>query len=166
MTDPVIDVAALYAEHERSVWRYVSRRLGNATAAELDDVAASVWARAWTKRRQYQDRGLPPMAWVYRIAHSTIVDYARRRARRPVPMTFESLDHTPTVEDRDPMQYADLYAAVDRLTGKQRITVESFHFEGRSIRETARMIGTSEESVKKFLERARVKMRVMLEGAA
>lgn len=146
----MLDVGALYAEHERAIWGYVYRRLKQTMPDEIDDVAASIWERAWARRHQYQDRGLPPMAWVYKIARSAVVDHTRRLEYRQQTVPVDLLEWKMGTPDRLPSDYAHVHDAFRYLSPEQGQAVRLRYLEGYSIADAASEIGVSIESVKKL----------------
>src|SRR4030066_2323222 len=71
----------LYEEYVERIFNYVYYRTGNQHDAE--DLTARVFFRAMGRIPQYQDRGLPVSAWLYRIAHNLVANWHRDRGRRP-----------------------------------------------------------------------------------
>lgn len=59
--------------------------------------------------------------------------------------------------------YSELYDALTRLLERTRLCVTLHYIEGYSIRETARIIGTTETAVKSRLYRARQLLKIELE---
>ena len=60
--------------------------------------------------------------------------------------------------------YSELYEALAALPEDMRLAVALYYLEGYSVRETAKLLGTSESAVKNRLLRARAKLRRALEG--
>lgn len=159
-----IDVAALYAEHERAIWGYVYRRLRTITTDEIDDVAAGIWEKAWARRHQYQDRGLPPMSWIYRIARSVVIDYTRRLEHRHQTVPTDLLEWKAGAPDRLPSDYAHVYDAFRYLSPEQGAVVRLRYLDGYSIADAAAEVGSSTESIKKLSMRGLDNLRRALSG--
>jgi RNA polymerase sigma-70 factor (ECF subfamily) len=62
------------------IYNYVYYRTGNQHDAE--DLTARVFYRALRHIGNYQDRGLPISAWLYRIAHNLVANWYRDTSRR------------------------------------------------------------------------------------
>ena len=87
-TDPVLiraamagDVGAfeqIVRQHQQSVWRYLRRLLGDATAAE--DVAQEAFLRVYRRLPTYAFRARFS-TWVFQIARNAGLDELRRRQR-------------------------------------------------------------------------------------
>ncbi|HNT22732.1 MAG TPA: sigma-70 family RNA polymerase sigma factor [Anaerolineales bacterium] len=71
---------ALYERYVGRIYNYVYYRTGNQHDAE--DLTARVFYRAMRHIHQYEDRGLPISAWLYRIAHNLVANWHRDRSRR------------------------------------------------------------------------------------
>lgn len=78
----------LYERHVRKIYSYIYYRTSNHHEAE--DLTARVFQRALKHVANYQDKGVPFSAWLYRIAHNLVANWHRDRGRRPV-VTLE--DH-------------------------------------------------------------------------
>jgi len=71
----------LYQRHVGKIYTYVFYRTGNHHDAE--DLTARVFVRALRHIPNYQDRGVPFTAWLYRIAHNLVANWHRDNARKP-----------------------------------------------------------------------------------
>jgi RNA polymerase sigma-70 factor (ECF subfamily) len=72
----------LYERHVRRIYNYIFYRTGNHHDAE--DLTARVFQRAMRHVANFEDRGVPFSAWLYRIAHNLVANWHRDRSRRPV----------------------------------------------------------------------------------
>ncbi len=82
----MLDLTAAYERHAPQILRYLRIRTGDADAAA--DLAGAVWLEAVEHAADYEERGYPVSAWLYRIAAHRSIDYYRRRRRR----VFVALD--------------------------------------------------------------------------
>jgi RNA polymerase sigma-70 factor (ECF subfamily) len=71
---------ALYKRYVGRIYTYIYYRTGNQHDAE--DLTARVFFRAMRHIGNYQDRGLPFSAWLYRIAHNLVANWHRDNSRR------------------------------------------------------------------------------------
>jgi RNA polymerase sigma-70 factor (ECF subfamily) len=72
----------LYERHVRRIYSYIYYRTGDHHDAE--DLTARVFQRALGHVAEFQDKGVPFSAWLYRIAHNLVANWHRDRSRRPV----------------------------------------------------------------------------------
>lgn len=70
----------LYKRYVGRIHNYVYYRTGNQFDAE--DITARVFFRAMRHIGNYQDRGLPFSAWLYRIAHNLVANWHRDNSRK------------------------------------------------------------------------------------
>ncbi len=70
----------LYERYVGRIYNYVYYRTGNQHDAE--DLTARVFFRAMRHIVNYQDRGVPFSAWLYRIAHNLVANWHRDNSRR------------------------------------------------------------------------------------
>ncbi|TMG41013.1 MAG: sigma-70 family RNA polymerase sigma factor, partial [Chloroflexi bacterium] len=66
----------LYERYRDVMYRYCLARTGGAYDAE--DLVADVFIRAMEALHRYEDRGLPFVAFLYRIARNASIDRGRR----------------------------------------------------------------------------------------
>lgn len=156
-TDPA-HFLALYDRHFHRVYAYVVRRTGNRPDAE--DVTAEVFQRALVNLQRYEWRGIPFVAWLYRIAAHELADRRQGASRR-------ALVAPPAVEAADPgfERRVMLFQLVERLPVDQRQVVEMRFGEGRSIREVAEALGRTEGAVKQLQRRAVENLRAQMEDS-
>lgn len=146
----------LYDRHFHRVYAYVLRRTGNRPDAE--DVTAEVFHRALVNLKAYEWRGIPFVAWLYRIAAHELSDRRRSAAREVVTQPPEADTGSPDFERR-----VMLFQLVDKLPADQRRVVEMRFGDGRSIHEVAVALGRSEGAIKQLQHRALQNLRGNLE---
>lgn len=71
----------LYERYVGRIYNYIFYRTGNPHDAE--DLTARVFHRAMRHVGNYQERGVPFSAWLYRIAHNLVANWHRDNSRRP-----------------------------------------------------------------------------------
>ena len=59
----------LYARHERALYRFVRRLLGNALAAQTDEVFQDTWLRVVHARSRWEPQGASFRTWLFTLAH-------------------------------------------------------------------------------------------------
>lgn len=105
----------LYERYLTRIYAYIFRRVGNQQDSE--DLAAHTFYRAFLKLDSYEDRGLPFVAWLYRIAHNLIANWYRDTKRASL-LSLERLwsdapDVPPNVAHGAPPADEPYGAAVD-----------------------------------------------------
>ncbi|WP_255679582.1 RNA polymerase sigma factor [Brevibacillus humidisoli] len=66
----------MYMEYSNKIYRYFRCRVPNDWDAE--DLTSTVFLKVYSKRAQYDGR-YPFGAWIYRIAHNTLIDFLRKK---------------------------------------------------------------------------------------
>ena len=144
----------LYQTHADSVRRYLYRRVRDMALA--DDLCNDVFVRIIEALPDYDERGLPVEAWIYRIAHDKAVDAIRRMVRRPaVPIE----EHHAISDDLTAPQDSALQQALARLNAEQRRVVMLRYCDDYSTSEIAQLLNRSEGSVKQLRNRGMVALR-------
>jgi RNA polymerase sigma factor (sigma-70 family) len=65
----------IYMLYLQPIYRYIYYRVGQ--HAEAEDLTEIVFLKAWEALDNYQQRGVPFKAWLYRIARNVIIDNYR-----------------------------------------------------------------------------------------
>lgn len=82
----------LYERYVTRIYNYIYYRTGNVYDAE--DLTGRVFIRALRHIRNYNHRGLPFSAWLYRIAHNLVANWHRDNSRRKEIPLDEGLQST------------------------------------------------------------------------
>ncbi len=98
-------------------------------------------------------------AWLLRVCINVSKNIAKSRSRR-VCLEFDKLENV--LPDRDERDTA-VMEAVMQLSEKNRIVVLLYYIEGMSTSEIAKSLDISETAVRKRLQKARAKLKSMLE---
>ncbi len=150
LTEP--ELIAIYREHTRSLYAYVSRRVGgDRTLAE--DIVQDAWLRALAS---WPRKGTPdqPGAWLTRVAHNLLASHFRRR--RPEPVDPAELDLlADRLEPETPSAAALVQWGLARVRRSHALLLEAFYFDGKSTRDLAGANGLSERAIEGRLRRAR-----------
>lgn len=158
------DLAAfeiLYRRHKDPLYRYLLRGVRNpATAAELFQ---ETWTAVVRVRRDYQSRARFG-AWLYRIAHSKLVDHVRLRTDALQPLDDTAEPAAPETDRPDRAAEAvstarRLLQALSRLPMEQRTAFLLKEEGGLSLEEIAEVMEVGRETVKSRLRYALVKLR-------
>jgi RNA polymerase sigma-70 factor, ECF subfamily len=151
----------LYARYSPRVFGYLFQRL-NGDAEEAEDLTADVFARVYEKIDAFQPQGAPLSAWVFRIAHNRLIDAIRRRPRQ----IQVALDQAPELTAGPVFSGVEQSVALDqiktglaRLTPEQRQVIVLRFLEGKSLAETAAVVGRNEDAVKKLQARGLASLR-------
>jgi RNA polymerase sigma-70 factor (ECF subfamily) len=153
-------ISQLYRRHAPGIYGYLASRVGDAALA--DDLTSEVFLRALEALPQFEDRGIPFRAWLYRIAHDRMVDHFRRQARRPTTPLQEArlpamagIDQV--VETR--LKMAQLGEAMERLTLEQHQVILLRFLAGFKLAEIAYVMDKSTAAVKMLQLRALTRLR-------
>lgn len=154
--------AQLYDRYQQKIYNYIYYRTGS--EADAEDLAARTFMRAWQHIGDYDDRGLPFSAWLYRIAHNLVANWHRDRSRRRV-ISLEDLSQWQVnedgpeavavlTEDRDA-----LLAALRRLPAERQDLLAMKFVERLSNAEIGAIMGRSEGAIKSLYHRTLLTLR-------
>lgn len=154
--------AVLYDRHFDAIYHYIARRVGDQASAE--DLAGAVWERALIAIERYEVRGVPFVAWLYRIAGNLVANHHRkRRLWQLVPFgpTHAATNATSRVDD-----HTALDAALTAIPTADQEILSLFYYAGLTPPEIADILDCTPAAVHKRLHRARERLRLCLEGDA
>lgn len=139
----------LYESHFDRVYAYLARRVGD--RAEAQDLTSEVFQKALAALPQFEWRGAPFAAWLFRIAGNAVADHFERLGlQRDLPADPEP--EPARIEDAE--RRARLYRCVDDLPADQRRVILLRFSEEKSIREISADLGRTEGAVKQLQFRA------------
>ena len=158
------DLAALFRDHYKGIFRVAYRITGSQSDAE--DVLQTIFVRltrGWTSR----DLSPNPRAFLYRAAINASLDLVRSRKRaNSVSLDVVDFDQSSNVSIPTPADdYADLELrelirqAVAKLEGRAATAFALRYFEGYDNGQIAEVLGTSQMVVAVTLHRARTRLR-------
>ena len=152
----------LYEKYVGKIYNYVYYRTGNHHDAE--DLTARVFYRAIRNIENYQDRGLPLSAWLYRIAHNLIANWHRDKSRRPEILLdeglafFQSTEHPEAAllqsEERERLLKLIRHLPPER----QQLLILKF-VEHLSNAEIGQVMGRTEGAIKSLYHRTLLSLR-------
>lgn len=145
----------LSADVYQAAWAYSCRLCANSQSAEdlLQDALSVAYMRIGQLRDVKTFKG-----WLFSIIRTRYIDLRRRHLSRPATLELPTVS---AVEkgNRD----ADVVnAALARLPESQSELLCLYYYEELSVREVATVLGTSENTIKQRLLRARAALRRLL----
>ena len=141
----------------RLAWRLIG---GDEDAAE--DVVQDAFVKAYRALGRFrEDSSLE--TWFYRILVNQAHKHRRWRAiRRRWSAVWDEEQAVAPLDTGDPALRRRISQALAKLTRRQREAFVLVHFEGFTVRETGRLLGAPEGTVKSHLHRALKALRVEL----
>jgi len=157
--------ARLYDEYFDKIYRYVALKIGDKTEAE--DMTQQVFLKALQSISSFKWKGVPFSAWLYRIAHNQVVDYLRKKKRRPATLMDESLvssdgENNPQLMAERDIDTEQLLAATQWLTEAQREVISLRFTSELSTAQVAEIMGKSQGAIKALQHSAIVSLRKAL----
>ncbi len=147
------------------LFRYISWNV--ASTQDAQDLTAEVFLRALRALDRFEAARSTARAWLFTIARNIVIDYHRRRARRPEqpldsgsePAAEQHLEST--MESQAASDAVS--AAMRKLNEEQRQVVTLKFFSGMSNAEVAAVMGKKEGAINAMQYRALNRMGKILE---
>jgi RNA polymerase sigma-70 factor (ECF subfamily) len=157
--------AGLYERYVERIYRYTRSRLGDDQAAE--DLTSQVFLNVWQNLDRYQQRGIPFRAWLFRIAHNSVIDHYRLQKDTA---SFEEIEaaYTPEAKSMDEITHETLekqriHQAIGHLTEEQQQVVRFKFIGGLNTQDTARLMGKHPGAIRALQMRALQALAKILE---
>ena len=154
------------SRHYNRIADFAQKHLGKKTDAE--DVAQEVFMRVWQKAPLWEDRELPPLSWLYRIAYHRCIDELRKYKPETQPDMLDCLTSNDLPDKSLQQQQQDeiLYRALRSLPQRQYTAIILCNIQGVSNREAALTMDISVEALESLLSRERKNLRLLLVDTA
>jgi len=155
-------VGVLYDRYVERIYNYIYYRTSNQHDAE--DLTSRVFTRAIKHITNYEDRGLPFSAWLYRIAHNLVANWHRDNSRRQVVGLDESFNISGTQEQPETLVVRSeeenfLMGLVSSLPeDRQQLLILKF-VDHLSNAEIGEIMGRTEGAIKSLYHRTLISLR-------
>ncbi|HEV2402846.1 MAG TPA: sigma-70 family RNA polymerase sigma factor [Candidatus Saccharimonadales bacterium] len=162
MIDSVDQFELLYESNQPLIYRFMFWRTKDKMLAE--DLTSNVFEKAWRTRNGFM--GGSAKAWLYKIAHTTLIDYWREKKEivdaDAIYQTVSDATELDETLDRD-LAISKLQKALVKLPRDMNQVVRMRFIEGKSARDTAAKLSISEANVRVIQYRALKKLRNYLQ---
>lgn len=162
MADASNDFESIYEANRPLIYRFMFWRTKDRMLAE--DLTSNVFEKAWRTRRSFT--GGSAKAWLFRIAHTTLIDHwrATKDVVSDEAVAQAQSEALPIEEAMSRQMLIDsLQAAVAKLPTEMRQVVQLRFVQGKTARQTGRILGISESNVRVIQYRALQKLRKNLQ---
>jgi len=156
----------LYERHAPAIFRFIYSHLDDRLDAE--DLTEDVFLRVWRSLPKFEDQGVPFVAYLFRIARNTLVDYYRRSKNGH--KLVSSLEDSVIVDAHpDPgeltiakMEHQEIRQMLGSLREDYRMVIILRFLSDLSPDETAQAMGKSAGAVRVLQHRALTALRKLL----
>jgi RNA polymerase sigma-70 factor, ECF subfamily len=145
----------LYEAYLDRIYRYICFRVTDEQTAE--DLISQVFTKAWENLDRYQPSGRPFIAWLYTIAHNTVIDHYRtRKDTVDIENTVSLASDAPSPHEQVELHFEteNLRAALQTLTPEQQQVVVLKFIAGMSTDEIAGQLRKSAGAIRALQMRA------------
>jgi len=157
----------LYESHAPGVFRYLYAHLNSRMDAE--DLTGEVFLKAWQTLPKYIERGVPFLAFLFRIARNALVDHYRQ-SNRLEPKSPEDMDGYKVEDSSGPvelvgnqMEHQQILRKLSKLRPDYQSVLTLRFFGELSPEETAQVMKRSVGAVRVLQHRALCALREELE---
>ena len=140
----------LYDAYMERIYRFVYFRVEDHQTAE--DITSQVFLKAWSNLDRFSFIRTPYLAWLYTIAHNSVIDHYRTRKVTAAldDVHLSQQDHAEAVENGIDLsaEMRSIKAALRALTDDQQKVLTLKFIEGLSNNEIARHLGKREGAIR------------------
>lgn len=167
----------LYTRHEKPLYRYIRRLLGQAEVKQAEDVFQDTWVKLVDARHTWQARDNATFkTWLYTLAHHRAIDILRKSGREVSVEAQTESDSPgdpwqlwPASSAEAPEQQAfwrkagqQLLDCLEGLPALQRAAFLLHHDDGLTLDEITQVIDAEFETVKSRLRYALKRLRTCM----
>ncbi|MCQ4045114.1 sigma-70 family RNA polymerase sigma factor [Streptantibioticus rubrisoli] len=139
---------ALYASHGSVVLRFAARMLGG-DWHRAEDILQEAAIRAWQHAAELGPPGDELRPWLLHVVRNLVIDGYRGRQARPPEEVGQDITHLPVADGVDRALTAQVMVeALRDLAPFQREVLLHVYYMGRSVNQTARVLGLPPGTVK------------------
>lgn len=159
--------ASFYNETYLSVYRYIYGLTGG-PIAEVEDLTAETYMRAWKSRDGYRGEAGLAIGWVLRIARNLVIDSYRRDKSNPRldenPLEEDALTAPPEQRPENCLvaseQQSLVLGLLDRLPTEQREILVLRYLLNWKVQQIGQYLEIPENTVSVYIRRALEKLRL------
>lgn len=158
-------MSLLYRKHRPALYRYAYSRVYNQELAQ--DIVGEIFLKVVQYLPQYKVTGAPFTAWLFRIAHNTLITLSQKESKQ-MDVPLEYVENSIPSEDRPDLQVENrlnvelIMTGLHALEEMQREVVVLRFLVGLSIKETAHSLEKSIGAIKTLQHRGIHALRVAL----
>ncbi len=165
-TPPYLEAQAfsqLYTHAHLAVYRYIYSLQGG-PPAEVEDLTAETFSRAWKARNRFQGNSRAAVGWLLKIAQRLVIDSYRRHKTRGFTLCVDDLELsanglTPEEHAARAEELGILMALLADLPLEKREMVILRYILGWRVKEIGAHLGIAENTVSVTLKRTLDKLR-------
>lgn len=158
---PLPSFEQLVGELSGPLFGYLRKMLGN--GADADDLLQETLMRI-ARSLPTLEKSAAVKSWAFRIASNLAIDHIRRNKRASLVEFTE--EHDPDDQEEDRLVLDEMNSCVreviDGLPPDYRAAIVLFNLEGKSVAETAEILGTSVGATKVRIHRAKQRLKEAL----
>jgi RNA polymerase sigma-70 factor (ECF subfamily) len=158
--DNPIYFQSVYDKYAETIFHFIYRRTNDEDIAA--DLCSQTFLKAIENLKKFENRGIPIIAWLYRIASNEMNMYFRKSKKTPTFSLETIFAHRIAEEEPEQMteyKLQKLAACMEKLAEEDVILLQLRFYEEKSFKEIAFIIDASEASTKMRLYRLLEKMK-------
>lgn len=161
----------VYEEVFPKIWNYTKKRVSD---FECEDIVGDIFLKIVQNLNKYKPQKVTFMAWAYRIAHNTIIDFYRRKKELVESDLSTNEDQysvftniadnalTPSEQLQKQFEREQILEAIEELQDEAKAFVELKFLEGFNNQEIAHIMNKSRGAIRIMQFRALKSMKIIM----
>lgn len=143
----------LYEHYLPKIYGYIMNRTGSKEVTE--DITSQTFIKAMTKIKTFEFRGISFGAWLYRIAHNSMIDYFRKHPDKKIyDLEFVKSKESTRSQAEEIERRMLILKAMSELPKQYQEVLSLKFFEDLSNEEIAEIIGCKKQTLAVKLHRS------------
>jgi len=156
----------LYGRYAKAIFRFLASHLSDPMDAE--DLTEDVFLRVWRSLPGYSDKGVPFLAYLFRVARNALIDHYRQNDKFKGQVSLDNI----TLRDKGlgpgesvsaTLEREEIHHTLDKLRKDYRNVLVLRFLVELSPAETAEVMGRSPGAVRVLQHRALAALRKLME---
>jgi RNA polymerase sigma-70 factor, ECF subfamily len=156
----------LFQRHRQSVYRFALRLVGNSATAE--DIVSEVFLELWRRAAGFERRATLS-TWLLAIARNKALSALRARNDQPLDDGVAEAIADPAMKPDDALDASErgaiLRRCLEQLSPAHREVIDLVYYHGKSIEQTAAIVGAPTATVKTRMFYARKRLAELVKAA-
>lgn len=153
----------LYREYHPKIHRFLKSRVNNSTEI-ADDLTSKTFEKAIKNIKSFRWQGISFSAWIYKIAHNTLIDYYRyqnkiKNKTTQIHQNIPDKSKSPEKVSQEIESASKIKTVIETLDLREQKIIQMKFYEGYQNKAIAKRLGISETNVGTILFRATRKLR-------
>ena len=157
------DLEQMWHQYQRALKAFLHSKVSN--EADVDDLLQDILLKTYQNIESVQQQD-SVKSWLFQLAHRTIIDFYRKRARvnRDHDLNAEDLWFSPQAESHEQALSQCIAPFIQALPEENAVLLSAIELNGHSQKQMAEQQGISYSTLKSRVQKSRGELKKMFEN--